>query len=202
MPGGGGLPDPQASQEYKPPKPQKIKISFAKSPRQNITLYEWALAAILAVGLSYFCTNFALNEVKSSLLNRMEISLLGREISFGETEETLDPIVWEPLYSAPAFKEMAEASQVMPIPGLPVAPTVLLPSSVEGQPSHNNEGALSVGPYRVIGAKSLPLWEPSDFEVDPVYLKSIKVRGHLSGKNGHEIFVKLPGEPVYAYPTY
>lgn len=182
-----------------PRREQNIKISFARSPRQAISLYEWGLAIIMAVGLAYFSTIFALNEVERGIMARFELALLGREESLGVQKWGALPQAWEPLLSAPEFMDLAKAesfqspNRVAPPLGfgLPVkieAPMVRASDSSDRQ-------IASVGGYRVEDFDRVHAWDASIRELDPIYIKPYVFRAHVNPLNPAQLFVPQRGEP-------
>jgi len=173
---------------------KNIKISFAKSPRQAISMYEWALAIILGIGLSYFCTQFALNEVQQGVLAKLQVSLLGRSQSVGHSKHAVRPEVWSPLFSAPGFAEMQKEQEFHSANSTAAPIDLKFSVKVSGHPTFDANKNLSIGGYQIQNSDLVPVWLPSDIGVDPVYSTPITVKGELSAD--HAQIVATPnGEP-------
>jgi hypothetical protein len=192
VPGGApseslGLAPPPAERSA----PKKVLIGFAKSRRHSITAYEWAGAMIFAVILAYFASMFALESVKSELLRRWHLAMLGRPEVHGWIAQPVDPILWSPLYSAPSFVETASITD----PAHGNAPIVDLAVRVQGSPRARADGMLEVQGHRLALPGAFPVWSPRQEARPDAYGSQVQIQGRLSAKDGGLVYVTDPAYP-------
>ncbi len=179
-----------------PRREQNIKISFARSPRQAISLYEWGLALIGGVALAYFSTIFALNEVKRGVETRFELAFLGRAEKVGHNRWSTLPLAWDPLYSAPEFVDLVkDSSYLSPLRSAPPL-NFQLPVRIEGPllKSQDRRPA-QVLSYDVSDADTLQAWDPTHRDLDPVYVKPLLIEAQINPLNPRQLSILQAGEP-------
>ncbi|MBS1983171.1 MAG: DUF4339 domain-containing protein [Bdellovibrionales bacterium] len=174
------------------------EIRFAKQRRHSITAYEWAAAVCFAVMFAYLASSYALNEVKQSILQRVELHDLGRPQSFGTAEHSVEASFWDPLYSAPSFADTAHLPSSAD--GI-TQTTATLPVKLRGHAQPQKANAFQMNGYAVNTDHGAPVWTAADYDLDPVYSRVVEFRGYLSPANGSVILVKHPGDPgLYGTP--
>lgn len=193
------------------PVQKTIRVSFARSPRQAISIYEWASAVVFAVFFAFLASSFSLREVRRNVLAHLEINDLGRPQTVGNHHESLPTAVWSPLFSAPSLGDVVQMSSERsslftsdPIHfSLPVtlsghgnlSPS---PASSGRAPASTQESSLTVAGFGIGNETKLQLWKAEEFDLDPVYSKALLVRGYLSGHDGTKIQIENDGEPYLA----
>lgn len=190
------------------PVPKTIRVSFARSPRQAISIYEWGAAIVFAVIFAYLCSSFAMNEVRQHILAHLELKDLGHAQLIGTPQHHLPPAVWQPLYSAPSLQDVAAAAGerstlfqsnaidfTLPITLYGQAAPLSHPSVSQRSPASTSGGHVSVGGFAIQNDSRLHLWSANEFDLDPVYSKPLLVRGYLSVHDGTTLQINEPGEP-------
>lgn len=167
-------------------KQKHFYVSLSRARRYSITNYEWGLAALLGLLLSYVVSSFALSEVRRQFLLKVNQIEAGRAEEFlGRSEAPLGPYAYEPMFSAPEFKA------VQSVPGL-----INLSVEVSGSPQRSTKD----GSHSILGMKirfaSMPsVWSASDWSLDPVYARQWHVRGEL-GNDLESVNVLFDGDPI------
>ena len=159
-----------------------VEVTFARHKRHNMSIYEWAFAAIFAVGFAYFVSMFALQEVSENFLRRMFFLSFGNVRVVGEATEAVVPEAWDPLYSAPGFVEAAHDGRVE------------MPVRIVGAPIESGDRT-SINGFEVTGHYPREVWRLEDKGIDPVYTQGFEARGYRSPANGNKIVLRAAGEP-------
>lgn len=193
VPGGGAkTPAPVSSSARAPSEtktPKDVHIHFARARRGSMGFYEWSVAVLASLAIAYGTLNFALDEVSRGFHNRLELYDIGHMTSSGEGRSNLPPQVWNPLYSAPEFKETAEATDLWRGHALDLSVRHV------SQPVPTQKATWRAGDYTVHAPTDLSLRDPRTSELDPVYVQSVEFRGRLSPSNMKVIFVRERGDP-------
>ncbi len=183
----GGRPGPVAVpaasvEPQAPGAPREVRINFSKVRNRKLSLYEWALAVVLAVILAHLSTAFALRSVEESLLHHFQFHRLSATGTLGTPEASLPVDVWAPLASAPGLQDVNDAG-FLEMPVSFVAPLV----------ADTKEG-MRYGAHRV--SYGVPSVVEAEREgLDPVLVQSFEVHGRLSPLDFHNVQVEARGEP-------
>lgn len=189
VPGGGAKTAAPASSRSPSKPPKDVQLHFARVRRGSMGFYEWSVAVLASLAIAYGTLNFALDEVSRGFHNRVELFRLGHTVEVGEGRTALPPQVWSPLYSAPEFKETAEAMDLWRGRALDLAVRHV------AQPVPTEKATWRAGDYTVHAPTDLSLRDARKSELDPVYVQSVEFRGRLSPSNMKVIFVRERGDP-------
>lgn len=193
------------------PVQKTIRVSFARSPRQAISIYEWATAVVFAIFFAFLASSFSLREVRRNVLAHLEINDLGRPQTIGNHHNALPTDVWSPLFSAPSLVDVVQMSNNRSTLSISDPIHFSLPVTVSGHghlsappvatgraPASLSSSALSIAGFGIGHDQNLKLWDAKEFDLDPVYSKALLVRGYLSGHDGTKIQIENDGEPYLA----